>query len=46
MQYSSHLHENLQQLDTAAEERRHGFVSHPNILHINNQTQLLEFFPT
>ena len=31
-QYSSHLHEDLQQLDTAAQERRHSFVSHPDIL--------------
>lgn len=52
-QYSSHLHEDLQQLDTAAQERRHGFVSHPDILHTNTHgltvlvfslMQLLQYF--
>lgn len=36
-QYSSHLHKDLQQLDTAAQERRHSFVSHPDILHTNTR---------
>lgn len=31
-QDSSHLHEDLQQLDTGAQERRHSFVPHPDIL--------------
>lgn len=31
-QHSSHLHEDLQQLDAAAQEGRHGFVSHSHVL--------------
>lgn len=36
-QHSSHLHEDIQQLDAAAQEGRHRFVSHPDILHKNSQ---------
>lgn len=35
-QHSSHLHEDIQQLDAAAQEGRHRFVSHPDILHTNS----------
>lgn len=38
-QQSSHLHEDLQQLDAAAQKKRHGFVSNPDIL--RTEAQLL-----
>lgn len=36
---NQYLHQNLQQLDTAAQETRQGFVSHPHVLHTTTRLQ-------